>query len=1560
MTLKTPADEGIAFFESSRLPEEEPVRVYELQLDPDGGPSKDRAYIRLPPPYRPYILRVALDAGTPASKNAVLKTNFPLHGGKFARDKFVEKTLPNNFSKPIHINLPISHAGAFVYWIEYDGSSSERIAGREGYFNIDPILRVKGRSHILSASEMSLPISRGGNVLENEVDIPLDGLVILTVVSKWMGKIHEWMQHFREASQRGYNMLHYTPLQRRGCSGSPYSIADQLAFDRQLFDKETEDNDVVLVKEALRVARDDYGLLSLTDVVLNHTASNSPWLLDHPEAGFSPFNTPHLTPALELDNAIIDFSSSLASSGLPTNVLSQADLNTLLCALASKIKDELQLWQYYVLDRAREKSGVLAVPVREIPAWTGPHVAGKSTAELADIMKSTGKIIGLGKFKGRFSVHVKPKDAASLVHTAFTELEDSESLAQAWASVVDAINAPLYEEWRVDTETALENIKNRVAYTRLADNGPKLGEITAELPLVESYFTRLPHTQQTSKHDHKALCLANNGWIWDADPLQNFALPPSKAYLRREVIVWGDCVKLRYGSGPADNPWLWEYMIRYATSLAETFDGFRIDNCHSTPLHVGVALLDAARMVNPNLYVCAELFTGNEETDTYFVSRLGINSLIREAYNGYDPKEFSRLLYRFGVSKPIGSMDTACLTSPEELPPPTGKGPIRPCLVTPLEGSSPHALLFDLTHDNESPLYKRSAEDALSTGALVAFSGSAIGSNKGFDDLYPKLLDLVGDNRRYEVAKEGEEKGISRVKRVLNHLHTEMVLDGFSEGHVHQENDYIAIHRVHPQTGKGYLLIAHTAFSKGSKDRGWFNPTKLFRTKARFILGFGIDIPSYEVDADNRIIHGLPSQLIDIAPVTPTEGSSEDGPFSEITIPEVFPPGSILLFVTQLQDVEMQLDEFCRQGADEAFRTLDLVDLNVVLYRADGEERDATSGKIGTYDVPDHGHLVYAGLEGWMALLRPIMRYNDLGHVLCDHLRRGSWALDYIYDRLMKQGHTLPNLIHPATWFKERFDRIKSTVPSFLRPKYFAIVVYEAYKAARRSVIEQHTEFISSGHTFTQDLALCSVQMYGLVQTASLDPAEAVPSLAAGLPHFTIGWARCWGRDVFIALRGMFLTTGNFLAAKRHILAFASTLKNGLIPNLLDSVRNPRYNSRDSPWWMLQSIQDYVQFAPDGPRILSESVKRRFPKDDIFVSWDDPRSYGYSNTIIEIIQEILQRHADGISFREHNAGPNLDMQMNNEGFDIEVHVDWRTGLLFGGNRYNCGTWMDKMGESVKAGTKGIPATPRDGAPVEITGLLKSTLRWLSELSAKRKIPFEGVQATVDGQRRLVTYKEWNDLIQSSFEHCYYVPSDPAEDVEFIISSNIVNRRGIYKDVFGSGPGREWSDYQLRPNFPIAMAVAPELFHASRALDALKIADKVLRGPLGMKTLDPSDLQYRGDYDNSNDSNDGSVAKGLNYHNGPEWGWPLGYFLRAYLHFDIQAGAGRQNPTDTLHHLHAMLLGLRKHIQNDPWRGLPELTNGNGSYCHDSCATQAWSSSTILDFLQDVHNISTSV
>lgn len=133
-------------------------------------------------------------------------------------------------------------------------------------------------------------------------------------------------------------------------------------------------------------------------------------------------------------------------------------------------------------------------------------------------------------------------------------------------------------------------------------------------------------------------------------------------------------------------------------------------------------------------------------------------------------------------------MDGECVTSKEDLPPPTGKGPTRPCVVIPHNGSVPHAMFFDLTHDNETYLEKRSAEDALSTGALMTFSWSAIGSVKGFDDLYPKLLDLVSEKRRYELTQLGPKSGLGKAKRILNSLHTEMALEGFEEGHVHEEN----------------------------------------------------------------------------------------------------------------------------------------------------------------------------------------------------------------------------------------------------------------------------------------------------------------------------------------------------------------------------------------------------------------------------------------------------------------------------------------------------------------------------------------------------------------------------------------------------------------------------------------------------------------------------------------------------------------------------------------------------------------------------------------------------
>lgn len=1426
--------------------------------------------------------------------------------------------------------------------------------------------------------------------------MPLAALSIFSLISKFMGKYPtDWNKHLRGISERGYNMIHFTPLQHRGASNSPYSIYDQLAWDPECFPNGEAD-----VKKLVSSMEKEHGLLGLTDVVWNHTADNSKWLQEHPEVGYNVSTSPHLRAALELDNKLLEFSSKLASYGLPTTLTSVDDLVKVMDVMKEKVIAELKLWQYYVIDVKRDAEAAVASWVEgkiSFPkgGFGGSGFGGLESIKIASpaqqaLFLKENALLHADTLGVRYKRQVDPAKAAALLTAIYGRFEgdaaDSADRGAAYSkltSILDEVNLPLYKEYDGDVAEILEQLSNRIKYVRIDEHGPKLGPIDEKNPLIESYFTRLPKNSITAKHNQEDLALVNNGWIWAANALVDNAGPQSRAYLRREVIVWGDCVKLRYGKSKEESPYLWEHMAKYTRMMAKYFAGFRIDNCHSTPIHVAEFLLDEARRVRPDLLVVAELFSGSEEMDYVFVKRLGLSALIREAMQAWSTGELSRLVHRHG-GRPIGSfeLDETSGDAKNSLNG-AANGTTKREIIRRIRQTPIHALFMDCTHDNEVPAQKRDARDTLPTAALVNMCASATGSVMGFDEVYPKLVDLVSEKRLYTSASStksvkvgGGEGGIGGIKKLLNQIHTLMGMDGYDETHIHHEDQYITVHRVHPESRKGYFLIAHTAFPGYGNGNGGFSPVHLTGTKARHLGSWMLEVDTSEeaikeAEGDKKYLRGLPSKVVDLPGIRMEVKADE----TCISVRDKFPPGSIALFETWIPEAEhtTSLDTYVTSGAKEAFAKVNLVDLNFVLYRCEAEELDSSDGKDGVYDIPGHGKLVYAGLQGWWSVLKNVIRDNDLAHPLCQHLRNGQWALDYISGRLdrisKKDGYE--RLAKPAEWLRERFDAMRK-LPSFLLPRYFGLVIRTAYKAAWKRGLELMNENVQKGQWFLQDLAMVSVQQTGFVKSASLYPEKAVPSMAAGLPHFSVSWARCWGRDVFISARGLYLGTGRYAECKEHIFAFASVLKHGMIPNLLSSGSNPRYNARDAIWFMLQTIQDYTKIAPNGIDILKESIPRRFlPYDDTYFDVSDSRAYSKSSTLEDIIQEALQRHATGMKFREANAGSNLDMQMNERGFDQEIKVDWDTGIIFGGNQDNCGTWMDKMGESQKAGSKGVPGTPRDGAAVEITGLLYSTLVWVSTLHKQGKYKYTGV-STLHPDLEVIHFNDWASKIKSSFERCYFVPLESSQDSKYDVNPKIINRRGIYKDLYKSG--KEYEDYQLRPNFPIAMTVAPDLFVPEHALHALMVADKVLRGPTGMATLDPADLNYRPYYNNSEDSEDFATSKGRNYHQGPEWLWPTGFFLRALLKFDMIRCKSPEEKTEAFQQITRRLKGCKEAIVDSPWAGLTELTNKDGSYCGDSvseileekreaferyrliCAiqspTQAWSSGCLVDLYHD--------
>lgn len=161
-------------------------------------------------------------------------------------------------------------------------------------------------------------------------------------------------------------------------------------------------------------------------------------------------------------------------------------------------------------------------------------------------------------------------------------------------------------------------------------------------------------------------------------------------------------------------------------------------------------------------------------------------------------------------------------------------------------------------------------------------------------------------------------------------------------------------------------------------------------------------------------------------------------------------------------------------------------------------------------------------------------------------------------------------------------------------------------------------------------------------------------TLIAGYPWFTD-----WGRDTFLAIRGLGFATGRVAESRKILLEWAKAISEGMVPNRFpDSGEAAEYHSVDASLWYIIAVYDYLRAARQGDLSKKDWTEFQAP-----------------------VEKILKGYSQGTRW------------------GIRCDED---GLLWAGEGDDSLTWMD-------ARVNNRAVTPRVGKPVEIEALWVNAL-----------------------------------------------------------------------------------------------------------------------------------------------------------------------------------------------------------------------------------------------------------
>lgn len=251
-----------------------------------------------------------------------------------------------------------------------------------------------------------------------------------------------------------------------------------------------------------------------------------------------------------------------------------------------------------------------------------------------------------------------------------------------------------------------------------------------------------------------------------------------------------------------------------------------------------------------------------------------------------------------------------------------------------------------------------------------------------------------------------------------------------------------------------------------------------------------------------------------------------------------------------------------------------------------------------------------------------------------------------------------------------------------------------------------------------------------------------------------------------------------------------------------------------------------------------------------------------------------------------------------------IRVDAFDGLVTWDSPQLALTWMDAVVEEE-------PVTPRRGKPVEINALWYSALcwaqQWANQLQHSRSELLSIDATTLGNQAR--RYQTQAEQVKRSLQKFW----NPAEDY-----------------LFDTIDPNDYPNRTIRPNAVIALSLRHCGFPEAIGQPVLQVARQRLLTAYGLRSLDPADPQYVGQY------RGGIWQRDRAYHQGTVWPWLIGPFIRAWQRFY----PNQPVPFDWQPLLH--------HFQHQACLGsISEMFDGDAPHAPKGAIAQAWSVAEVI-------------